>query len=76
MDNENKQLPISIIVSQAETELYEFLKKYPLPISIWELILRNFYKDIKNASITQLTSDKAEFFKKVDNIDEKDGINV
>lgn len=53
--------PDSLIVTNAQSELWKIINNYSFPLYLWELIMRGLYLEIKSMYEKQITKDKADY---------------
>ena len=56
IDKEVKK-PDSLIVTNAQSELWQIINKYSFPLYLWELIVRDLYLESKSMYEKQVTKD-------------------
>lgn len=61
MNENQKDMPISIVISDLKNKLVEIVNESKLPLSIIELVVKDLYNEINNAYKIQLANDKKQY---------------
>lgn len=61
MNDNQKDVPISIVISDLKNRLVETINDSKLPLSILELVVKDLYNEINNAYKIQLVNDKKQY---------------
>lgn len=61
MNDNQKDIPISIVISDLKNRLVETINDSKLPLSILELVVKDLYNEINNAYKIQLVNDKKQY---------------
>lgn len=61
MNDNQKDIPISIVISDLKNKLVETINDSKLPLSILELVVKDLYNEINNAYKIQLVNDKKQY---------------
>lgn len=61
MNDNQKDVPISIVISDLKNKLIETINDSKLPLSILELVVKDLYNEINNAYKIQLVNDKKQY---------------
>lgn len=61
MNENQKDIPISIVISDLKNRLVETINDSKLPLSILELVVKDLYNEINNAYKIQLANDKKQY---------------
>lgn len=61
MNDNQKDVPISIVISDLKNRLVETINDSKLPLSILELVVKDLYNEVNNAYKIQLVNDKKQY---------------